>query len=192
MTIPWGAFFSPTDPPDGYYQQLAEAGCTHVEFGTETMSDSMLASYGKPFRTKHIKTAHDQAVAAGLHVAHYLALGGPGESASTIDETLAFAEGCRKTVFFFFAGLRILPRTPLHDLAVAEGKIKPNQNLLEPAFYQPDSVSLAELLARVSKRAQGRGNWIVGAGGEKMARVVSRFYDRGRTGPLWEKLIDAT
>jgi len=189
VSIPWGAFFSPIRPSDRYYARMADCGLTHVEFGTDTLSESMLAAYRKPFCVRDVEQAHGQALDAGLHVAHYLALGGPGESLETLTETLGHAEKLKKSVFFFFAGLRVFPHTALWRTAVAEGRIARDQNLLEPCFYSPETLDLDRMLDEVSRRAQGRNDWVVGAGGERMAKVVSRFYDRGYTGPLWEKLI---
>jgi hypothetical protein len=39
------------------------------------------------------------------------------------------------------------------------------------------------------KRAAGRPNWVVGSGGDRMNKVMSRMYAKGDIGPLWEKLI---
>jgi len=189
VSIPWGAFFAPTAPPAGYFRTLADSGLTHVEFGTESLSDRMLASYRKPFDAKGVLAAHESALDAGLHVAHYLLLGGPGEDGQSLSETLDRAENLRKTVFFFFCGIRIYPHTELYEIALREGKINADQNLLEPVFYQADGISAAEIYARVEERAHGRGNWVIGSGGEKTSRVLSRMYSRGHTGPLWEHLI---
>ncbi len=189
VSIPWGAFFAPTPPPADYFRALADSGLTHVEFGTESLSDSMLASYRKPFNAKGAMAAHESALEAGLHVAHYLLLGGPGEDGRSLAETLDRAEDLKKTVLFFFCGIRIYPHTELYGIALREGKISADQNLLEPVFYQADGISAAEIYSRVEERARGRGNWIIGSGGEKTSRVLSRMYSRGHTGPLWEHLI---
>ena len=103
LSIPWGAFFAPTLPPEGYFKLLREAGLTHVEFGTESLSATMLKAYRKPFVPAHVEEAHRRAVNAGLHVAHYLLLGGPGENRSTVEETLSRLEDLNRSVFFFFA-----------------------------------------------------------------------------------------
>jgi len=103
ISIPWGAFFAPTAPPEEYFPVLADAGLSHVEFGTEALSDRMLKSYGKSFRINQILEAHNAAVQAGLHVAHYILLGGPGEDEESLNETLSNIEGLDKAAFFFFA-----------------------------------------------------------------------------------------
>jgi len=112
VSIPWGAFFAPTNPPEGYYRIMADAGLSHVEFGTESLSASMLKTYKKPFGAKHIFKAHKAAIEAGLFVAHYFLLGGPGEDEDSLNETLSNIAMLNKSVLFFFAlceFIRILP-----------------------------------------------------------------------------------
>jgi radical SAM superfamily enzyme YgiQ (UPF0313 family) len=103
VSIPWGAFFAPTSPPEGYFRTLADAGLSHVEFGTESLSDKMLAVYKKPFRLEQVLEAHKSALDAGLYVAHYFMLGGPGEDEKTVADTLSRVSLLERSVFFFFA-----------------------------------------------------------------------------------------
>jgi len=112
VSIPWGAFFAPTNPPEGYFRIMADAGLSHVEFGTESLSANMLKTYKKPFGAKHIFNAHKAAIEAGLFVAHYFLLGGPGEDEDSLNETLSNIAMLSKSVLFFFAlcaFIRILP-----------------------------------------------------------------------------------
>ena len=189
LSIPWGAFFAPTMPPEGYFQRLAAAGLSHVEFGTESMSDTMLKNYRKPFRKKHVLAAHDAALEAGLYVAHYFLLGGPGEDPESLNETLTNIDKLKKTVLFFFCGIRIYPHTALYDIALESGQISASQDLLEPVFFQSDAISSQEIIRQVKMRANARPNWIIGAGGDDTAQLVAQLYARGHTGPLWEHLI---
>ena len=188
LAIPWGAFFAPLEPPEDYFQVLAGAGLTHVEFGTESLSDAVLASYRKPYRAGHVFNAHRAALDAGMHVAHYFLLGGPGETTETLAETLKGAEDLDKSVLFFFCGMRIYPHTALYDIAVSEGQIRKDQSLLEPLFYRC-ALETDLILQRVKKKAAGRPNWVIGSGGSETAGIVSRLYAHGHTGPLWEYLI---
>ncbi len=189
LTIPWGAFFAPTRPPEGFYGVLAEAGLTHAEFGTESLCDPQLKRYGKPFGAAAVFAAHESAHKAGVNIAHYLLLGGPGEDARTLDETMERAEELEKAVFFAFCGIRIFPHAPLYDLALAEGQITRDQDLLSPVFYRSRGIGTEEILARVKRQAAGRMNWVTGDGGEKAERIVTRMHAHGRPGPLWELLL---
>jgi radical SAM superfamily enzyme YgiQ (UPF0313 family) len=189
VSVPWGGFFTPTAPPPDYYRILADAGLMHVEFGTEALSNRMLDSYGKPFHVNDVYTSHRAALDAGLHVAHYLMLGGPGENEDSLKETLANADGLEKTAFFVFNGVRIYPHTPLYDLAVAEGQIEPHRNLLEPAFYWSPALHRETVIELVKDHAGSRSNWIIGSGSQQTFRYVARLHARGHVGPLWERLI---
>lgn len=190
VSIPWGGFFTPTAPPRDYYRALADAGLMHVEFGTESLSERMLSSYGKPFLVKDVLDSHQAALAAGLHVAHYLMLGGPGENEATLERTLAASDFLEKSVFFVFGSVRIYPRTPLHETALKEGQIAPDTNLLEPAFYWSRALSRETAAARLHEHAAGRLNWVIGSGPPAMQRMMARLYARGHAGPLWERLIE--
>jgi len=188
VSIPWGAFFAPTPPPEDYYRILADAGLTHVEFGTESLSDDVLASYRKPFRADHVFGSHKAARDAGLHVAHYFLLGGPGEDIHSVDKTLENADRLKGAVFFFFCGMRIYPNTALYHMAVASGRISASRSLMEPVFFESPAVTAQEILIRVRDHAAGRTNWVTGSGEDMTARIIPRLYARGHYGPLWEHL----
>jgi len=148
-----------------------------------------LKRYGKPFGAAEVFAAHESARRAGVHIAHYLLFGGPGEDAETVNETLERAEELEKAVFFAFCGIRIFPHAPLYDLALAEGQITRDQDLLSPVFYRSRGIGTEEILARVKRQAAGRANWVTGDGGEKTERIVTRMHAHGRPGPLWELLL---
>lgn len=189
VSIPWGAYFMPVGPPPNYFRLMAEAGLTHVEFGTESLSDRVLSSYRKPFKAQDVFESHQEAVDAGLHVAHFFLLGGPGETSDTLEETLGGVEKLKKSALFFFCGMRIYPNTKLFDLALEEGQISNIGNVMEPVFYRSPHIDAAEILRRVKSQGGGRINWVVGSGGRKTAKTIERLYERGHTGPLWEHLV---
>jgi radical SAM superfamily enzyme YgiQ (UPF0313 family) len=189
LGLPWGAFFAPTRPPADYYREMKSAGLTHVEFGTESLSGPVLKAYRKPFPRDDVFAAHRAAIGAGLHVAHYLLLGGPGEDRGTLAETLDAAEQLEKTAVFFFCGMRIYPHTRLYDIALAEGQISETDDLVEPVFYHSPGISTGEIVSTVEERAHGRDNWVIGSGGAAIERVVARLHRHGHTGPLWEHLV---
>jgi radical SAM superfamily enzyme YgiQ (UPF0313 family) len=189
VSIPWGAFLAPMEVPEHYFDTLRSAGMTHAEFGTESLSNRVLTAYGKVFRRDEVLRAHQRANLAGLHVAHYLLLGGPGETAGTLETTLSHVDKLKKTILFIFCGMRIYPHTPLFDLAVKEGVIAPDQDLLEPVYYTSTAIERDEIQRRVEKAANGRSNWVIAAGGDETGKVIESMYEKGYSGPLWEYLI---
>ena len=188
LSIPWGAFFAPTALPDDYFKIMADCGLGHVEFGTESLSDAVLAAYGKPFRRSDVLTAHRMAREDDLHTAHYLLFGGPGETPQTLERTLTTVETLDKCVIFMFCGMRIYPHTRLYDLALAEGQILPGQDLVEPVFYRSPHIDTDRITETILARSGGRLNWVIGAGGPETAAITARMYRKGYTGPLWEYL----
>lgn len=189
LTVPWGAFFAPMRPRPDYYRRLADAGLTHVEFGTESLSPAMLRAYRKPFTVEHALAAHAQARAADLHVAHYIMLGGPGETASTVKATLDQCDRMDDAALFFFCGVRIYPSTEVHQIAVREGQIGSTDDLLEPRFYSPAGFARDTIEDLVTTRSRGRRHWVVGSGDSQMAAIMKRMYQRGQVGPLWDRLV---
>lgn len=189
LTIPWGAFLAPNKMPDGYFHTLAKGGLTHVEFGTESLSNRVLRAYGKHYDRDQVQASHQAALDAGLLVAHYFLLGGPGETAATLETTMDAAKKLKKTVLFLFCGMRIYPHTGLYDLALREGQVSASQNLLKPVYYQSPAISREQIIKRVTELSEQRSNWITGGGGEETAELLTRLFNRGYTGPLWEYLI---
>jgi radical SAM superfamily enzyme YgiQ (UPF0313 family) len=188
LSIPWGAFFAPLKQPEDYFQIMADAGLTHLEFGTDSLSNLVLASYRKPFRDHQVFRTHQAAIDAGLYVAHYFLLGGPGENPQTLKETLAGVGNLEKSALFFFCGMRIYPDTELYDIAIKEGQIAEDRSLLEPVFYRSPFIDSDEIVRQVKKEANRRLNWVIGGGGEDTAKIISRMYQRGHCGPMWEYL----
>jgi len=189
VSVPWGAFFTPTAPPPDYYKTLARAGLRHVEFGTEAFAEKMIASYQKPFDLAMVYKAHDKAAEAELHIAHYLMMGGPGECEETIVETMTNSRRFTRTVFFLAPGVRIYPHTPLFDTAREEGQITEDTDLLRPTFYWSPLIPRKEAMAIVDAAIMGQRNWFLGSKAEEMAKILARMYSKGRVGPLWEYMI---
>lgn len=189
VSIPWGAYFAPVRLPDGYFETLKQAGLTHIEFGTESLCDSVLNAYGKTFSQAQAVQTHQAAVQAGVYVAHFILLGGPGETPETLDQTLTRLTTLKKTAIFFYLGMRIYPGTPLYDLAIRSGQINENQSLLDPVFYHSPAIETTLIMEKVEVMAKDRTNWVVGTGGDATARILNAMYRKGLSGPLWEFLI---
>jgi hypothetical protein len=124
-----------------------------------------------------------------VHCAHYLLLGGPGETSATLAETLSNIDKLRHTVVFFFCGMRIYPHTALYRLAAAQGVIPPEADLLKPVFYRSEALDEAAILEQVRQAADGRANWLFGGGGEETEKILARLHRHGFAGPLWEFLV---
>lgn len=186
IRISWGAFFLPAGLDRPYLSTLRRSGLRHVEFGTDSLSDTVLRVYEKDFTVADVLEASALTQEARLQRAHYLILGGPGETPDTLRETMRNAEKITQSVFFPFAGLRIYPGTPLHDRAVREGMLAPGHDCLEPVFYFAPGLT-PEAIWEAVGNGTGQGNaWVLPWNYGKLLSALERIRQRGFKGPLWE------
>jgi radical SAM superfamily enzyme YgiQ (UPF0313 family) len=114
---------------------MARAGCREISLGFESGSDHMLVSLNKMFNTEEVKTVAKMFADAGIFRRGFLLLGGPGETCESAEESLAFADALKFEALKVTVGVRIYPETPLAATALAEGIIRPDDDLLRPRFY---------------------------------------------------------
>jgi radical SAM superfamily enzyme YgiQ (UPF0313 family) len=164
--------------------KLKQAGLRHIEFGTESLSDTMLRNYGKPFTVEDILSISGICNKLEIDFAHFLILGGYGETEQTLDETFENSKKIERSVFFPFVGMRIYPGTRLHKIALQEKVVKKEDPLLEPVYYVSKDIDLASLKG---KARQSGKRWVFPD--EDMSEIMLRMRKRNKKGPLWEYLI---
>jgi radical SAM superfamily enzyme YgiQ (UPF0313 family) len=188
VKVPWAAYIAPFRITPDYARLLKDAGLTHAELGTEALCDPVLEAYGKPFRWRDVQAAHAALGEAGVHRAHFLLFGGPGETRETVEETLRNSRELPGSVFFPARTMRIYPGTPLHRRALEEGVVQPGDPLFRPVFYCAPGLDPEWLRERLEAEAAGRSNFVLDDMSDEMAGLVRRAHARGRTGPMWEYL----
>jgi len=114
---------------------MAKAGCTQVSLGFESGSETMLPQLNKRFTCREVREISETLAAVGVERYGFLLLGGPGETRETVEESLEFADSLRLDALKITVGLRIYPQTPLASSALADGLIRPDDDLLMPRFY---------------------------------------------------------
>jgi radical SAM superfamily enzyme YgiQ (UPF0313 family) len=184
VKINWGAYFNFCNLDEKLLSLLKKAGLKHIEFGTDSLSDTMLKNYNKPFTVADILRISEICVKLEIDNAHFLILAGYGETESTINETFKNAMLLNKTVFFPFIGLRIYPHTKLYDIAVKEKRIDINNDLLLPAYYVSENVDIT--LLKDKARQTGK-KWIFPD--DDLSKIMNKMRARNKKGPLWEYLI---
>ncbi|MGD0583269.1 MAG: lipid biosynthesis B12-binding/radical SAM protein [Bacteroidales bacterium] len=183
LKIKWGGYFNFVNIDFELLSKFRQAGLQHIEFGTDSLSDFMLQKYGKPFTFSNILMASEFCDRLGINYAHFLILGGYGETEKTLDETFKNSKRIGKTVFFPFIGMRIYPGTFLHEIAIKENIVKEKDPLLSPVYYISKEINLATLKEKALK--SGR-RWIFPD--ENHSEVINRMRDKNKKGPLWEYL----
>jgi len=136
LNVPWTAFFGPSrELDDEIVALMRKTGLRTAELGADAMSDATLAGLGKGFGFADVVATNERFLRHDIATAHFYMVGGPGETAETLEEGIANVLSLRRTVNFFFLGIRIIPNTPLMRRALAEGVIKEGDDLLEPVYY---------------------------------------------------------
>jgi radical SAM superfamily enzyme YgiQ (UPF0313 family) len=189
IQIQWGCFLRPRGCTHELLALMARAGLKHIEFGTDSLCDSVLEAYAKGFTFADVVHASDCARAAKVYFAHFLIMGGPGETEATMKEAFENSKRITRTVFFPFIGMRIYPGTPLFEIALRENVITAHTDLLPPRFYVTPCIPRQRIETLLSEFNRIAKNWIVGEPGSDLLKVQTGLRNLGVTGPLWEFLI---
>jgi radical SAM superfamily enzyme YgiQ (UPF0313 family) len=186
LAINWSAFINPAFMPPGLLDVMLAAGCDAVEYGTESGSPVMLRNLGKAFTVADVREGSRQCRERQVDFAHYILFGGPGETRETILESFSLMDELEPTAIIAMTGIRIFPGTSLQQIALAEGVIDSDTNLLEPVFYISPAVR-DELTELVTSEAIKRKNWVVPGLevniSDAMLEALRMFPVRG---PLWK------
>jgi len=140
-------------------QLMAQAGCREVSLGFESGSERMLGNLNKRFKAVEVTTVAAMFAEAGIYRRGFLLLGGPGETRESVEESLEFADSLDLDALKITVGLRIYPQTPLAATALAEGVIRPDEDLLSPTFYL--APALADWLPGRIAAYTSKRSWIV-------------------------------
>ena len=181
--IRWGAYFSPRGIDAEQMRLFRASGLTHIEFGTESFCDRTLEAYGKHFTFGDVVRASRLALDEGVYYAHFLILGGYGDTRENVRETIENSRRMEYTVMFPYAGMRIYPHTRLAELAAKEGAIG-RDDLLGPTYYLSPDFDLEQV--RQAALATGKA-WVFPDDPQSALADTLRL-KRNKKGPLWEYL----
>ncbi len=134
--IPWTAFFQPDPSLDqNILKRLADCGLHSVELGPDATSDTTLKAMGKNFSFDEVLRCNKLFASHNIAVANYFMMGGPGETEETAREGVDNIRLLDMSACFVFLGVRILPNTPLHILALSQNIISKDTDLTSPVYY---------------------------------------------------------
>ena len=185
LKLPWGCFLRPQGLTPELMRLMARAGLTHIEFGSDSFCDEVLAAYHKDFTFDQILQASELAGRERIDFCHFLIAGGPGETRATLEHGYRNSLLLKDAVFMAVVGMRIYPGTHLFERAVAEGRVRRDEDLLKPAYYISPGLEAEEIFSLLQDFARRSPNWIVGDPDPAYERLVARLRQRGIVGPLW-------
>ena len=136
INLPWTAFFQPDPKLDAkIVSKLISAGLHSVELGPDAASNTTLKSIGKKFTFDDVLHCNKLFAEQQIAVANYFMLGGPGENKKTVEEGVENIKKLDMSVSFVFLGIRILPGTPLYQIALQESIINKDTDIVQPHYY---------------------------------------------------------
>jgi radical SAM superfamily enzyme YgiQ (UPF0313 family) len=184
--VPWMAFFRPMRFKPEDLALLKRAGCASVEFGTDCSTDATLAGMRKSFGWAEVEESSRLFSQAGISTSHFIIFGGPGETEATVRQGLANISRLEGTVVFACAGVRVMPGTEVHRLALRQGRLAASDSLLEPRYYF-DQVEPAWLHQAIVEGFGGRRDRVYPPTPD--LDKVSAFHTLGYRGPVWDMLL---
>jgi radical SAM superfamily enzyme YgiQ (UPF0313 family) len=160
LSTTWRSILYPGKLEERLVKAMAKAGCREVSLGFESGCDDILKEMNKHFLSKDVREAAGMLSDQGIHTMGFLMLGGPGETRESVEESLAFVSALNLDALKITFGIRIYPETKLAKVAVQDGLIAPDDDLLFPKFYMVEGLEdwLRETVARQIKEHR---NWIV-------------------------------
>jgi radical SAM superfamily enzyme YgiQ (UPF0313 family) len=185
LKLKWCCFLRPKRLTRDLMNLMARAGLTHIEFGSDSFSDPVLEAYGKALTYRDILEASEHAAAANIDYAHFLILGGPGETAATLEETITNSKRLPNATLMARVGMRVYPGTPLFDRLNQQPDGPPLPPLLQPYYYIAPPLTQEGVLTRLREAAAESSNWIYDDPPPEYYKMAERLRSRGVIGPLW-------
>ncbi|HEV7594848.1 MAG TPA: radical SAM protein [Gemmatimonadaceae bacterium] len=147
--------FTPATASAELLAAMKTAGFRSLGITAESASDPVLERLEKGFDAAKVREVAERVEKFGIKTLWIFLIGGPGETAETVEETLAFAAWRlrRGDAVYLTVGLRIYPGTTLHRIAIAEGVVPAGSTLLDPTFYFSSAIEFAATVSRLRKFA---------------------------------------
>ena len=147
--------FTPASASAELLGAMKTAGFRSLGITAESASDPVLEKLEKGFDAAKVREVAERVEKFGIKTLWIFLVGGPGETAETVEETLAFAAWRlrRGDAVYLTVGLRIYPGTTLHRIAIAEGVVPTGSTLLDPAFYFSSAIQFGTTVARLKRFA---------------------------------------
>lgn len=161
LGIEWTAFLRPGRWDREKVALLRRAGMRGAEWSTDGTTDATLEALNKGFTWSDVEHSNRLFAEAGMASCHFVTFGGPGETAATLREGLRRVSALRRSVVQAWAGVRIVPNTPLHARALAEGMVREGESLLESHLYASPDVDPRAVRAAQRQAIRGAEGRVV-------------------------------
>lgn len=147
--------FTPAAASNELLAAMRRAGFRTLGITAESASDPVLDRLEKGFTAAKVREVAERVEKSGIRTLWIFLVGGPGETRSTLEETLTFARWRleRGDAVYVTVGLRVYPGTTLHRIAISEGRVAAEDSLLDPTFYFSEGLGFDETVERLKRFA---------------------------------------
>ncbi len=158
---------------------MERAGFCGVGITAESASDAALRGLRKGFCADDVRRAASVLRNHNIPTMWIFMFGGPGETESSVAETLDFAASCLgpRDTAFFTVGVRIYPGTRLEKIAREQGRLSiAPEDMLDPVFYVSPDIDAGWLARKVRAAARANPGFVtVDDTGSPAVSVANRF-----------------
>jgi len=201
----WYTYCAPHPFDEDLAQLMKEAGCVGINFGVDSGDDLILKTLRRTHCVRHIRQVVELCKGYNIIVMLDLLIGGPGETRTTIENTITLMKEIQPDRVGLSIGIRIYPRTALAQLAQKEGPVSQNPNIMgsiqeNPDFLKPIFYFASELggnsISSFINRIIGKDSMFFFANPEEQNRnynynenqILVDAIKRGYRGAYWDIL----
>jgi radical SAM superfamily enzyme YgiQ (UPF0313 family) len=130
LDIEWIAYMDVNTFDDPLAEAMAKSGGVQAVFGVDGGCDEMMAAYKKGFGVADVLKVRDLCRRHRITPRFELLLGGPGETAETVDAAMKLIDQLPRGCVAVNVGVRVYPGTP-----IARELGWKDEDLIEPRFY---------------------------------------------------------
>lgn len=189
VKIRWMAYCNPA----GFDQETATlfkaSGCAGVELGLDAVTDEMLENMGKGFGRQDISRTYAALTKTDIPFAVFLLFGGPGDSYDNmVDTQRLLSEFGKANAVFASIGIRIYPDAPIHQIALDQGVLSGEEDLLTPVYYLSPRLG-EDIIARLDRLARQEATWSTPTDwNSRLVSGIQNILGRMRVIPNWRDI----
>lgn len=187
LHVKWSAFFAPMGMDINALKLMKRSGLYAMEMGTDASNDSALHGINKKFTFSDVISLHQLCRTQDIPVAHFIMFGGPGETKESVQQGLQNIEYLKESVVFAYAGIRVLPGTVLHKIAVRENICSLKGSLLQPLYYFSPEIDADDMNQSIKQSFSGKRDRIFPPSIDD--EKIKALNNLGFKGLLWDNLI---
>lgn len=155
ISMRWTAYFNEKDLSEDFMLLCRDAGCCEFFFSPDSYSNKTLKMFKKNIQKKDIIRSYKIAKKhKEIRVRYNFMLNVPGESLFTLMQMALFIIRAKIFLRGKLSGIgigrpRIEPHTELYDIALREGVIQEDTDLIRPVFYSYPSAAYLNLILKL-------------------------------------------